>query len=200
MLSAVGRGESVIQALQEAVPEEVRGSMATAVSGAVQARGMSFNLVGFGKNMPPPSLPAGLTDSINKRLAAVAGGKQDAVSGPSPVPVPELQPTSSVDQDKPTQGVPAPGKLSSNIQENQGSESRNSSIEKIKPEDTKWETQSPSDISNSKPTPGGGGEGEADGNMNRSNAKMEKSDDEGDELGLPLACSLQCRGFFVKEL
>jgi len=69
VLTAVGEGESIVAALQEAVPEDVRGNMAAAVSGAVQARGLSFNLVGFGKSMPPPRLPAGLIESIKGKIA-----------------------------------------------------------------------------------------------------------------------------------
>lgn len=67
VLTAVGEGETILTALQEAVPEDVRGNMATAVTGAVQARIPSFNLVGFGKRMPP-SLLLGFIDSIKKNL------------------------------------------------------------------------------------------------------------------------------------
>lgn len=82
VLKAVGEGESILTALQEAVPEEVRGSMAAAVSGAVQARGISFNLVGFGKKIPPPTLPTGLIDSIKGKLSSVSGGKEESVTNP----------------------------------------------------------------------------------------------------------------------
>lgn len=84
VLTAVGEGETIVTALQEAVPEDVRGNMAAAVSGAVQARGLSFNLVGFGKSMPPPSLPAGLIESIKGRIA---GGKKNSTPTTPHLPV-----------------------------------------------------------------------------------------------------------------
>ncbi|XP_024544544.1 uncharacterized protein LOC112351260 [Selaginella moellendorffii] len=59
VLDAVGRGETVITALQNAVPEDVRGKMAAAVSAAVQTRGISLKLVGFGDSVPAPTLPKG---------------------------------------------------------------------------------------------------------------------------------------------
>jgi len=126
VLDAVGRGQTIVSAFQEAVPEDVRGTMAAAVSGAVQARGISFNLVGFGSSMPPPSLPAGLTEKIQEKLAAVAGGKKDAASGPSlflssndthGTPL-----TGSVEHDKPNQGSSDPEKGSRKGTENRGSD------------------------------------------------------------------------------
>ncbi|CAK9217031.1 unnamed protein product [Sphagnum troendelagicum] len=126
VLDAVGRGQTIVSAFQEAVPEDVRGNMAAAVSGAVQARGISFNLVGFGSSMPPPSLPAGLTEKIQEKLAAVAGGKKDAASGPSlflssddmhGTPL-----TGSVEHDKPNQGSSDPEKGNHKGTENRGSD------------------------------------------------------------------------------
>ncbi|CAM6008624.1 unnamed protein product [Sphagnum balticum] len=126
VLDAVGRGQTIVTAFQEAVPEDVRGNMAAAVSGAVQARGISFNLVGFGSSMPPPSLPAGLKEKIQEKLAAVAGGKKDAASGPSlflssddmhGTPL-----TGSVEHDKPNQGSSDPEKGNRKGTENRGSD------------------------------------------------------------------------------
>lgn len=85
VLTAVGEGESILTALQEAVPEDVRGNMAAAVSGAVQARGLSFNLVGFGKGMPPPRLPAGLIENIKGKISG--GKKKESTSPTPPLPV-----------------------------------------------------------------------------------------------------------------
>ena len=95
VLTAVGEGETILTALQEAVPEDVRGNMAAAVSGAVQARGLSFNLVGFGKSMPPPRLPAGLIESIKGKIA---GGKKKE-STPKTPHLPVDGPTSEETRD-----------------------------------------------------------------------------------------------------
>lgn len=52
VLNAVGRGETLITALQGAVPEEVCGKLTAAVSGAVQAQGINLKLTGLGKGFP----------------------------------------------------------------------------------------------------------------------------------------------------
>lgn len=57
VLNAVGRGETLITALQGAVPEEVRGKLTAAVSGAVQAQGMNLKSIRLGKDFPTSSLP-----------------------------------------------------------------------------------------------------------------------------------------------
>lgn len=60
-----------MNAFQEAVPEDVRGKMFDAVSGAVQARGISSQLVGFGKNFPPPTVPDDVLRTIRQKMSSI---------------------------------------------------------------------------------------------------------------------------------
>jgi hypothetical protein len=175
VVTAVGRGETILTALQEAVPEDVRGSMAAAVSGAVQARGLSFNLVGFGKNMPPPSLPAGLISSIKGKLGAVSGRKNEIAAAQSPSPVSESPPTGTGEPQKQNQEGHETG--NNNI----GDRSKESgSSEKSKTEDPKSEEHGPLDSQNSKTTPGGGAsdEGHAHPETSESIDEKDKSNKE----------------------
>ncbi|KAH7422912.1 hypothetical protein KP509_12G031700 [Ceratopteris richardii] len=80
VLEAVGRGASIVSALQEACPEDVREKMITAVSAAVQARGISLKLAGFGKNMPAPKIPAGMVENIQKKLSSLVHNKPSNTS------------------------------------------------------------------------------------------------------------------------
>ncbi|MCO5576782.1 hypothetical protein L7F22_030602 [Adiantum nelumboides] len=80
VLEAVGRGETIVSALQEACPEDVREKMATAASAAVQARGISMKLAGFGKNMPAPKLPAGMVEKIQQKLSSLVHDKSPTAS------------------------------------------------------------------------------------------------------------------------
>ncbi|KAJ7565186.1 hypothetical protein O6H91_02G051900 [Diphasiastrum complanatum] len=75
VLNAVERGETIVTALQGAVPADVRGKLIDAVFGAVKSRGISLELVGLGKGLSPPSLPEGVKEMIQEKLAAVAGKK-----------------------------------------------------------------------------------------------------------------------------
>ncbi|KAI5073559.1 hypothetical protein GOP47_0011572 [Adiantum capillus-veneris] len=75
VLEAVGRGETIVSALQEACPEDVREKMVTAVSAAVQARGISMKLAGFGKKMPAPKIPAGMVENIERKLSSLVQDK-----------------------------------------------------------------------------------------------------------------------------
>ncbi|KAL3679674.1 hypothetical protein R1sor_022630 [Riccia sorocarpa] len=77
VLEAVGRGESLVGALQEAVPEDVRGTMAGAVSAAVQAKGISFKTAGIKKPMQPPKLPDQLTEALKAKDAGANGSPPD---------------------------------------------------------------------------------------------------------------------------
>ncbi|KAG6555819.1 hypothetical protein Mapa_002459 [Marchantia paleacea] len=80
VLEAVGRGESLVGALQEAVPEDVRGKISGAVSAAVQAKGISLKTAGFGEKIPAPQLPAGLTESLKTKLAGLTASPGDSNS------------------------------------------------------------------------------------------------------------------------
>eukprot|EP01018_Ginkgo_biloba_P027793 Gb_23959 [translate_table: standard] len=74
VLNAVGRGETLITALQGAVPEEVRGKLTAAVSGAVQVRGINLKLVGFNKTIPTPGLST-VKSKVEEKFSEVAKGK-----------------------------------------------------------------------------------------------------------------------------
>ncbi|XP_057767762.1 uncharacterized protein LOC130988029 [Salvia miltiorrhiza] len=53
VFNAVGKGETVMKALQDAVPDDVRGKLTTAVSGILQSRGSDLNfdkLLKLGRN------------------------------------------------------------------------------------------------------------------------------------------------------
>ncbi|KAL2613381.1 hypothetical protein R1flu_025073 [Riccia fluitans] len=82
VLEAVGRGETLVGALQEAVPEDVRGKMASAVSAAVQAKGISLKTAGI-KELHPPTLPSDFTESLSTKLAGVNGSPRDQPPGSS---------------------------------------------------------------------------------------------------------------------
>ena len=171
VLTAVGKGETIVTALQEAVPEDVRGSMAAAVSGAVQARGLSFNLVGFGKNMPPPSLPAGLISSIKGKLE----GKKETAAVSSPSPVFESPPTGTGELQKQNQEGHETGNNSSGDHSNESGSS-----EKSKTADPKSEEHGPLDPQNNKAIPGGGASDQGHAHSETSDSKMEKTDDSGE--------------------
>lgn len=179
VLTAVGKGETIVTALQEAVPEEVRGTMAAAVSGAVQARGLSFNLVGFGKNMPPPSLPAGLISSIKGKLETVSSRNKETVPVPSPSPVSESPPTGTGEPQKQNQD----GHEIKNS--NSGDHSKESgSSENSKTEDHKAEEHGPLDPQNSKATPSSGASDQGDAHPETSDSKSEKNNDSGENHSL----------------
>ncbi|CAM6129107.1 unnamed protein product [Calypogeia fissa] len=73
VLKAVGRGETVVTALEEAVPEEVRGKISTAVSEVVNAQGLNLKMAGIQPSAP--MLPAGMTDSVQEKLLQWTGEK-----------------------------------------------------------------------------------------------------------------------------
>ncbi|BBN10560.1 CAAX protease family protein [Marchantia polymorpha subsp. ruderalis] len=78
VVEAVGRGESLVGALQEAVPEDVRGKISGAVSAAVQAKGISLKTAGFGDKIPAPQIPSGLTESLKAKLAGLTARPGDS--------------------------------------------------------------------------------------------------------------------------
>lgn len=174
VLTAVGKGETIVSALQEAVPEDVRGSMAAAVSGAVQARGLNFNLVGFSKSMPAPSLPAGFIDKIKGKLTAVSHKKTEAPPGQVPtLGLENSSPSSSAEQRQ--EGHEAGNSSSDN---NKQSKEAGGESEKPKPEESKSDDKVPSDTRNRSPDGEGRGEGHAQAEALET--KVEKVD-EGDD-------------------
>lgn len=85
VLNAVGRGETLITALQGAVPEEVSGKLTAAVSAAVQAQGINQKLTGLGKGLPTSSFPMDMkSNSQGKSLednVKVEGNGVDSFPG-----------------------------------------------------------------------------------------------------------------------
>ncbi|GLJ10762.1 hypothetical protein SUGI_0134500 [Cryptomeria japonica] len=78
VLNAVGRGETLITALQSAVPEEVRGKITAAVTGAVQTGGLNIKLAGLRKGSPSSSLPMDM--NIQEKIAEVSKGNVNGVA------------------------------------------------------------------------------------------------------------------------
>ncbi|PIN26102.1 Alpha/beta hydrolase [Handroanthus impetiginosus] len=67
VLNAVGQGETLIKALQDAVPEEVRGKLTTAVSGILQSHGSNLK---FGKLLSlghVPDVASGLKSKVPEK-------------------------------------------------------------------------------------------------------------------------------------
>ncbi|CAI0387534.1 unnamed protein product [Linum tenue] len=91
VLSAVGRGETLLKALEGAVPEEVRGKLTAAASGILQANRMKLKLdglMGSGEGKIP-ALSSGLksttqveasSDSMSKDIAVDEMNKTNSVT------------------------------------------------------------------------------------------------------------------------
>lgn len=187
VLTAVGKGQTIVSALQEAVPEDVRGSMAAAVSGAVQARGLNFNLVGFSKNMPAPSLPAGFIDKIKGKLTAISGQKTEDPPGQIPtLGLKNSSPISSGEQKK--EGHEAGSSSSDN---NKQSKEAHGESEKPKPEESKSGDKVPSDTLNKTPDGEGHREGHAQAEAPETTVeKVDKGDDHTLASGNRLVCCI----------
>ena len=71
VLEAVGRGETIVTALQAACPEDVREKMTTAIAAAVQARGINLARAGFGKSIPAPNISESTVKEIQQKLSSV---------------------------------------------------------------------------------------------------------------------------------
>ena len=70
-MEAVGRGETIVTALQAACPEDVREKMTTAIAAAVQARGINLARAGFGKSIPAPNISESTVKEIKQKLSSV---------------------------------------------------------------------------------------------------------------------------------
>ncbi|EOA26144.1 hypothetical protein CARUB_v10019580mg [Capsella rubella] len=73
VMDAVGRGETVLQALQDAVPEDVREKLTTAVSGILQSGGTKLNL----EKLKLPSISPGSkkAEEASKEPSSAIGQK-----------------------------------------------------------------------------------------------------------------------------
>ncbi|KAE9464591.1 hypothetical protein C3L33_03500, partial [Rhododendron williamsianum] len=77
VLSAVGQGKTVMDALQDAVPEDVRAKLTNAVSGILNSRGTNEKLDGL-MNVGP-IVASGLNAKIQEKVGGVSsgGGNED---------------------------------------------------------------------------------------------------------------------------
>lgn len=80
VLTAVNQGETIMKALQDAVPEDVRGKLTTAVSGIMRTQGKNLNFDGLWNVGQIPSLTSGLGSKFQE---TVKGSTSDADRGSS---------------------------------------------------------------------------------------------------------------------
>ncbi|KAF6174309.1 hypothetical protein GIB67_040802 [Kingdonia uniflora] len=91
VLTAMGKGQTLMKALEGAVPEDVRGKLTAAVSGILQTQGTKFNLDGIIGVGQIPNVSSEMKLKIQETLGGLSSAE------------PELQPTQklqkSLDQD-----------------------------------------------------------------------------------------------------
>ncbi|KAJ9687863.1 hypothetical protein PVL29_013878 [Vitis rotundifolia] len=75
VLAAVGQGETVMQALQDAVPEDVRGKLTTAVSGILHTQGTNLNFEGLLRIGQIPNVSSGLKSKIQEEIGITSSGE-----------------------------------------------------------------------------------------------------------------------------
>eukprot|EP00261_Vitis_vinifera_P023948 XP_010656086.1 PREDICTED: uncharacterized protein LOC100249222 isoform X2 [Vitis vinifera] len=75
VLAAVGQGETVMQALQDAVPEDVRGKLSTAVSGILSTQGTNLNFEGLLRIGQIPNVSSGLKSKIQEEIGLTSSGE-----------------------------------------------------------------------------------------------------------------------------
>lgn len=71
----MGQGETVIQALQDAVPEDVRGKLATAVAGILHPQGTNLNLEGLLRIGRIPNASSGLKSKMQEKNGTPSSGE-----------------------------------------------------------------------------------------------------------------------------
>ncbi|ERN05508.1 uncharacterized protein LOC18433688 [Amborella trichopoda] len=67
VLNAVGQGETLMKALEEAVPPEVRGKLTSAVNEIVQAQGKTLNLTGLMKTRLFPNITSEMKSKVQDK-------------------------------------------------------------------------------------------------------------------------------------
>ncbi|XP_050379788.1 uncharacterized protein LOC126797150 isoform X2 [Argentina anserina] len=78
VLAAVDRGDTIMQALQDAVPEDVRGKLTAAVSGVLHAQGPNLKFDQLLGAVRIPDISAGLKPKIqDERISSSEGAKED---------------------------------------------------------------------------------------------------------------------------
>uniref|UniRef100_A0A1J3I0Z5 Embryogenesis-associated protein EMB8 n=1 Tax=Noccaea caerulescens TaxID=107243 RepID=A0A1J3I0Z5_NOCCA len=96
VMDAVGRGETVLKALQDAVPEDVRGKLTTAVTEIMQSPANKLNF----QNLKLPSFSPGMkkAEEAKKEPSSTAGQKDS--HSPDPINKNDSLASSSVDSDQ----------------------------------------------------------------------------------------------------
>lgn len=79
-MDAVGRGETIVKALQDAVPEDVRGKLTTAVTGILQSSGSKLNFEKF--NLPSVSKGLKKAEEARKEQSSTIGQKDSRSPDP----------------------------------------------------------------------------------------------------------------------
>ncbi|KAI8553266.1 hypothetical protein RHMOL_Rhmol05G0002200 [Rhododendron molle] len=108
VLNAVGQGETVMKALQDAVPEDVREKLTTAASGILCNRGANLKLDSHLNIGPIPTVPSEIQSEMNERAGvSSAGGYEDPHSSDPRTRVDDLEDysDSQILMDKPAGGV-----------------------------------------------------------------------------------------------
>ncbi|KAK6944693.1 Type II CAAX prenyl endopeptidase Rce1-like [Dillenia turbinata] len=83
VLLAVGQGETFMKALQDAVPEDVRGKLTTAVSGILNSQGGNLNfdkLLALGRTPNASELKSKNKENFGTQLGAESGSKGSNIS------------------------------------------------------------------------------------------------------------------------
>ncbi|XP_019100015.1 PREDICTED: uncharacterized protein LOC104779638 isoform X1 [Camelina sativa] len=81
VMDAVGRGETVLTALQDAVPEDVRGKITTAVTGILQSGGTKLNL----EKLKLPRISPGLKKAEEAKKETSSAIDQKDSHSPDPI-------------------------------------------------------------------------------------------------------------------
>ncbi|KAG2717836.1 hypothetical protein I3760_03G192700 [Carya illinoinensis] len=75
VLTAVNQGETLLQALQDAVPEDVRGKLTAAATGILQAQGTHLKFDGLRDAVQIPDVPSGLKSNIQEKVRRLSGAE-----------------------------------------------------------------------------------------------------------------------------
>lgn len=79
VLNAVGQGETLIKALQDAVPEDVRGKLTTAISGILQSHGSDLKFDKLLNLGHIPEVASGLNSKVLEKLRPTKANRNEDV-------------------------------------------------------------------------------------------------------------------------
>ncbi|KAF8393682.1 hypothetical protein HHK36_021929 [Tetracentron sinense] len=118
VLTAVEQGETLMKALQEAVPEDVRGKLRAAVSGIVQTQGTNLNLDGLLRIGQIPNVSSELKSKIQEKIGLSSAEGEYKEHHSSDQTRSADEPSNSTDNNQPSMERPAGG-LESELQPSQ---------------------------------------------------------------------------------